>query len=212
MRTYVKLAAVAIVVFLGLSTTNRATQSVGVTAQPLRSQLPSGIVGFEAQPPFLLMIGHPSKAGGSRGRPTHPSQERRLQTPLNEERNEAENGDWDLFETINTFAPAVNGMPSQSGWHDHPIPIGFVQVIQGTLWTQEAETPDCLKRYPTGSVLIEHRGDVHNAFNFDSAVPTVLRSVFFIERNESLTRTDQPDPITGNATVASPPPSGLCEP
>jgi hypothetical protein len=212
MRTYMKLAAVAIVVFLGLSTSTRATQSIGVTAQPLRSQLPSGIVGFEAQPRFLLMIGHPSRVRESRGRPTLPSQEQRLQTPFIDEQNEAVDSGWDLFETINTFAPAVNGMPSQSGWHDHPIPVGFVQVIQGTLWTQEADTPDCLMRYPTGSVLIEHRGDVHNAFNFDPAGPTVLRSVFFIDRNEALTRTDQPDPITGNLTVASPPPSRLCEP
>jgi hypothetical protein len=85
-----------------------------------------------------------------------------------------------------------------------------VQVIQGTLWTQEVANPSCLKKYPTGSILIEHRGDIHNAFNFDPAVPAVLRSVFFIAHEEVQTRTDRPDPVTGDPNVASTPPAVLC--
>src|SRR5258705_86375 len=46
---------------------------------------------------------------------------------------------YDLIHAQNTFAPATaDGTPSQSGWHNHPVPIGFVQVIQGGVWIQEA--------------------------------------------------------------------------
>jgi hypothetical protein len=185
-----------------------ATQPIGVTTQPLRSPLPDRVTGFQLNPHFLLMIGVSREAkhdcaDGDTDRGAD------LSKSLRDEGQPRCEG-YDIFETINTFAPAVLGKPSQSGWHDHPIPVGFVQVIQGTLWTQDATNPGCLKKYATGAVLIEHQGDIHNAFNFDSAVPTVLRSVFFVAHDEPLTRTDRPDPITGDPDVASAPPTAAC--
>jgi hypothetical protein len=194
-------------VFIGVLPV-RATQPSGVTTQPLRSSLPDRVTGFQANPFFVLMIGQPdqSKQKCNGAGLDSSAFDGNIVNPVDQPKCEG----YDIFETINTFAPAVLGKPSQSGWHDHPIPVGFVQIIQGTLWTQEAANPGCLKKYVTGSVLIEHRGDIHNAFNFDPAVPAVLRSVFFIARNELLTRTDRPDPITGDPVVASAPPSDLC--
>lgn len=174
-----------------------ATQPIGVTQQPLRTPLPDRVTGFQADPPFLLLIGLPPEA---KYKCDDADMDRHLKCE----------GGYDLFETINTFAPAVLGTPSQSGWHDHPIPIGFVQVIQGTLWTQEATNPSCLTKSVTGSVLIERRGAIHNAYNFDPAVPAVIRSVFFIAHAETSPRTDRPDPITGDPNVASPPPTAVC--
>lgn len=174
-----------------------ATQPIGVTSQPLRSPLPDRVTGFQVSPHFLLMIGLPFDTKDN------------CDDGDIDRHSKCETG-YDLFETINTFAPAVLGKPSQSGWHDHPIPVGFVQVIQGALWTQEAVNPGCLTKYATGSVLVEHRGAIHNAYNFDPVVPAVIRSVFFIAHTEPLTRTDRPDPITGDPNVASPPPTAAC--
>jgi hypothetical protein len=118
---------------------------------------------------------------------------------------------YDLIHATNTFAAALaDGTPSQSGWHDHPVPIGLVQVIQGGVWIQEQDTPACLTYYPTGSMFIEGAGHRHNAFNFDKKTPGVTLATWFLERYITSTRRDQPDPITSNPTLASPPPTALC--
>lgn len=118
---------------------------------------------------------------------------------------------YDLIHAMNTFgAAAADGTPSQSGWHDHPVPIGLVQVIQGAVWMQEQDNPTCLTYYPTGSMFIEGSGHLHNVFNFDKKTPGVTLATWFIERYLTSTRRDQPDPTTGNPTVASPPPTALC--
>jgi hypothetical protein len=118
---------------------------------------------------------------------------------------------YDLIHATNTFAPAsAAGTPSQSGWHDHPVPIGLVQVLQGGVWMQEQSSPNCLTYYPTGSMFIEGAGHLHNVFNFDQKTPAVTLATWFLERYLPSTRRDQPDPITGSPTLASPPPTGLC--
>lgn len=119
---------------------------------------------------------------------------------------------YDLIHATNTFAAAsADGTPSQSGWHDHPVPIGLVQVTQGGVWMQEQDSPSCLTYYPTGSMFIENSGHPHNVFNFDQKNPAVTLATWFLERYLSSTRRDQPDAITGNTTLASPPPTTLCK-
>jgi len=121
-----------------------------------------------------------------------------------------ENWGYDLAHVVNTFAPAdANGTPSQSGWHDHPVPLGLVQIVQGALWIQEKPNLGCLTYYPTGSVLIETQGNIHNAYNFDKTTPAVLSVTWFVERNVPALRRDQPDQVTGDPNVASAPPP-LC--
>lgn len=88
--------------------------------------------------------------------------------------------------------------------------IGLLQVIQGAVWEQEASTPNCLNYYPTGSMFIESAGKIHNVFNFDKKTPGVTMATWFIERYLASTRRDQPDPTTGNPTVASTPPTAIC--
>jgi len=118
---------------------------------------------------------------------------------------------YDLIHATNTFAAATaDGAPSQSGWHDHPVPIGLVQVIQGGIWMQEQDSPTCLTYYPTGSMFVEGAGHLHNVFNFDKKTAAVTLATWFLERYLTSTRRDQPDPITGNPNLASPPPTGLC--
>lgn len=117
---------------------------------------------------------------------------------------------YDITQGIVTFAPAAaDGTPSQMGWHDHPEPILFVQVVQGGLWFQEKPHLDCLTYYPTGSVLTEAQGNIHNAYNLDKKTPTILYVTAFVERYLTSTRIDAPDPFTGDPNVASPPPP-LC--
>jgi hypothetical protein len=118
---------------------------------------------------------------------------------------------YDLIHATNTFAVAsADGTPSQSGWHDHPVPIGLVQVIQGGIWMQEQDSPNCLTYYPTLSMFVEGAGHLHNVFNFDKKTAAVTLATWFLDRNLSSTRRDQPDPITGSATLASLPPTALC--
>ncbi len=118
---------------------------------------------------------------------------------------------YDLIHATNTFAVALaDGTPSQSGWHDHPVPIGLVQVISGGVWMQEQDAPSCLTYYPAGSMFVEGAGHLHNVFNFDKKTPAVTLATWFLERYMASTRRDQPDPITGNPTLASPPPTALC--
>jgi hypothetical protein len=177
-----------------------ATETIGVvTSDKLVTPLPDSVVGFQAQPNFLLIIGNPfdSKqpgtavsAGASRGKPAAEDQ--------------SPNGGYNIVVSINTLAPAVNGTPSQSGWHDHPVPVVLVQIVQGTLWVQQADNPGCLSMYTAGSTaLVEHPGEIHNIYNFDPKVATVIRSVGFSDRSLASTRTDRPDPITGDPNVAS---------
>jgi hypothetical protein len=117
---------------------------------------------------------------------------------------------YDLVNSVVTFAPAAaDGTPSQMGWHDHPVPILFVQIVQGGLWFQEKPHLDCLTYYPTGSVLTEAQGHIHNAYNFDKKTATIIYVSGFVERYLTATRTEAPDPFTGDPNVASPPPP-LC--
>jgi hypothetical protein len=134
-------------------------------------------------------------------------------TPLFNFLVQTSSGDWgyDLIHATNTFAVSpANGTPTQSGWHDHPVPIGLVQVISGGIWMQEGDTPSCVTYYPTGSMFIENAGHVHNVFNFDKTKPAVTLATWFLERQIASTRRDQPDPTTGSTTMASAPPSALC--
>jgi hypothetical protein len=117
---------------------------------------------------------------------------------------------YDFIHATNTFAVASATTPSQSGWHDHPVPIGLVQVIQGGIWMQEQDSPTCLTYYPTGSMFVEGAGHSHNVFNFDTKTAAVTLASWFLERYLTSTRRDQPDPTTGSTTVASPPPTTLC--
>jgi hypothetical protein len=117
---------------------------------------------------------------------------------------------YDLATSMVTFAPATaDGTPSQMGWHDHPVPILLVTIVQGGLWFQERPHLDCLTYYPTGSVLTEAQGNIHNAYNFDKKTATILWVTGFVERYMPATRTEEPDPFTGDPNVASPPPP-LC--
>ena len=75
---------------------------------------------------------------------------------------------------------------------------------------QDADNPGCLVYYPAGSMFVEGAGHAHNVFNFDKKTPAVTLATWFLERYLPSTRLDQPDPVTGSPTVASPPPSGLC--
>jgi hypothetical protein len=97
------------------------------------------------------------------------------------------------------------GRPSQSGWHDHPTAISIGLVVQGTVWSHEAKA-NCLRAIPTGSVFFERSGEIHNNYNLDPRTPAVVRIIHFVDRNQSATRRDQPDPVTGSATTAGPPP------
>jgi hypothetical protein len=122
------------------------------------------------------------------------------------------NWGYDLIHATNTFAvAAADGTPSQSGWHSHPVPLGLVQVTQGGLWIVEASDLTCLTYYPTGSMFVEMAGHPHNAYNFDQKTPAVTLATWFMERYLASTRIDQPDPTTGNPTVAVPPPTALCQ-
>lgn len=162
-----------------------ATPPNGFTSQSTRSKITSGLYASQwgQHPPFtILMLTSPDVWG------------------------------YDLIHATSTFAPAsADGTPSQSGWHSHPVPIGIVQVIQGGLWMQEQSNLGCLTYYPTGSVFTEADGHIHNVFNFDKKTPAVIVATWFLERYLPSTRMDQPDPTTGNANVASPPPPSLCE-
>jgi hypothetical protein len=118
---------------------------------------------------------------------------------------------YDLIHATNTFAVAgPDGVPSQSGWHDHPVPIGLVQVVSGAVWIQEESSPGCLTYYPTGSMFVEGAGHRHNAFNFDQKTAGVTLATWFLERFLTSTRRDQPDPVTNDPNHASPPPTTLC--
>jgi hypothetical protein len=161
-----------------------ATQQIGYTSQSTRSQIPTNLYATQwgDLPLFNFIMQSSNTVWG-----------------------------YDLIHATNTFAAAsADGTPSQSGWHDHPVPIGLVQVISGGVWIQEQSSPTCLTYYPAGSMFVEGAGHLHNVFNFDKKTPAVTLATWFLERSLSSTRRDQPDPVTGNPTTASAPPTALC--
>jgi len=171
----------------------RATPRVGTTTvDSFRHALTAGAKGMEQNPLFLLLIAAPQPPD-----------------PNSQEGPPSNTSGYDITSSTVVFAPAAQGTPSQTGWHDHRTPMGLVLVVQGALWVQEKSNPTCLKYYPKGSVMMEHRGEPHNAFNLDLQVPAVIRNTFFCNHDETVQRTDSPDPVTGDPNVASPPPTQL---
>jgi hypothetical protein len=118
---------------------------------------------------------------------------------------------YDVVQADAAFAPVdSSSKPGTSGWHSHPVALALVQVIQGTIWEQNKDRLDCLTPYPAGSVLVEHTGGVHNIFNIDTHVSAVVRIIYIVERYITVTRTDEPDPMTGSLGTATPPPAAVC--
>jgi hypothetical protein len=121
-----------------------------------------------------------------------------------------DNWGYDVVQGTTEFAPMdASGRPSQSGWHDHPTVWSIGLVIQGTVWSHGADNLNCLRALPTGSVFFEHSGEIHNNYNLDPRTPAIVRIIHFIDRNQTATRRDRPDPVTGSATTSAPPP-GAC--
>jgi hypothetical protein len=121
---------------------------------------------------------------------------------------QSSNDQWgvDVVQGTTEFAPMdAMGRPSQSGWHDHPTALSIGLVIQGTVWSHAAGA-SCMQALPTGTVFFERSGQIHNNYNIDPRIPAVVRIIQFVDRNQSATRRDQPDQVTGNPTTASPPP------
>lgn len=116
----------------------------------------------------------------------------------------------DVVQGTTEFAPAdAMGRPSQSGWHDHPTALSVALVIQGTVWSHAAGA-NCLRAFPTGSVFTERKGEIHNNYNLDGRTAAIVRITHFVDRNQSATRRDQPDPATGSTTASGPPPTAIC--
>jgi hypothetical protein len=114
----------------------------------------------------------------------------------------------DVVQGTTEFAPMdAAGRPSQSGWHDHPTALSIALVVQGTVWSQDATNPGCLRVIPAGSVFFERSGMIHNNYNLDPRTPAIVRIIHFVDRSQTATRRDQPDPITGSTTTASAPPA-----
>ena len=123
---------------------------------------------------------------------------------------QSSNDQWgyDVVQGTTEFAPVdALGRPSQSGWHDHPTALSIGLVVQGTVWSHDAHNTGCLRVMPTGSVFFERSGQIHNNYNLDPRTPAIVRIIHFVDRNLNATRRDQPDPVTGSATVASSPPA-----
>jgi hypothetical protein len=157
-----------------------ATPQFGFTSQTFRGRI-AGIVGVHQWLPgplFTLLI-------------------------------QSSNDQWgfDVVQGTTEFAPVdAMGRPSQSGWHDHPTALSIGLVIQGTVWSHAAGS-NCLQAFPTGSVFFEQSGSIHNNYNLDPRMPAVVRIIHFVDRNQTATRRDQPDPVTGSTTTAAPPPA-----
>ena len=123
---------------------------------------------------------------------------------------QSSNDQWgfDVVQGTTEFAPMdAMGRPSQSGWHDHPTALSIGLVIQGTVWSHDAHNLTCVRPIPTGSVFFERSGEIHNNYNLDPRTPAIVRIIHFVDRNLTATRRDQPDPVTGSTTTASPPPA-----
>lgn len=122
---------------------------------------------------------------------------------------QSSNDQWgfDVVQGTTEFAPAdAMGRPSQSGWHDHPTALSIGLVVQGTVWSHAAHNLNCLRAIPAGSVFFERSGEIHNNYNLDPRTPAVVRIIHFVDRNQTATRRDQLDPVSGSATTAAPPP------
>jgi hypothetical protein len=122
---------------------------------------------------------------------------------------QSSNDQWgyDVVQGTTEFAPMdAMGRPSQSGWHDHPTALSIALVVQGTVWSHDAHDPTCLRVIPAGSVFFERSGQIHNNYNLDPRTPAIVRIIHFVDRGLAATRRDQPDPVTGSLTAASPPP------
>jgi len=156
-----------------------ATPSVGFSSQTFRAQVPGNVLVPQPNPGplFALII----QSG------TSPA--------------------WgiDVVPGTTQFAAMTAAGPSQSGWHDHPTLVSVGVVVSGTVWEQKPNL-NCLTPHPAGTVFFERRGEIHNVYNLDALVPAEVRVTHFIERGETATRRDQPDPMTGSTSVASPPP------
>ncbi len=82
-----------------------------------------------------------------------------------------------LFETL--LRAVLKTIEKDPRWLASITSSGFARF--GTLWTQEIGNLNCLKKYVTGSVLIEKRGDIHNAYNFDPTEPGFRRPVLVVQ-------------------------------
>jgi hypothetical protein len=174
----VSLAALAALVLFTRPV--QATQPVGFTSQQFRGLISSNVDTnqWDPGPLFTLLIQSSSDAWG-----------------------------YDVVQGTATLAPAdAAGNPSQTGWHSHPTAISIALVVQGTLWIQEKENPNCLTPYPAGTVVVERPGHIHNGYNLDRNGPVVFSFTHFVGRSVPATKQDQPDPVTGNPDTASPPP------
>jgi hypothetical protein len=123
---------------------------------------------------------------------------------------QSSNDQWgyDVVQGTTEFAPMdASGRPSQSGWHDHPTALSIGLVVQGTVWSQQHPNLSCLRVIPQGSVFFERAGEIHNNYNLDPRTPAIVRIIHFVERNQTATRRDQPDQVTGDPMVASAPPA-----
>ena len=179
------LRAATVLFLLGLvAVPLQATPSFGFSSQTFRGRIAENVSAHEWMPSplFALLI-------------------------------QSSRGDWgiDVVQGTTVFAPMdASGRPSQSGWHDHPTFLSIGLVVEGTLSVHEKPTLHCLKVLPAGSVFFERAGQIHNNYNMDPRVATVVRIIHFIERNQAATRRDQPDQVTGDPATASAPPSGAC--
>jgi hypothetical protein len=112
----------------------------------------------------------------------------------------------DVFVQTVTFAPGAT-----AGWHFHPIVGGIVTVTSGTLTLEEVaedEASRCFTSAGPGTIISEAERHIHNAWNL-GPVPVVLQ-IMFILRSANVSRVSVPDPYTGNATNALPPPAVQC--
>jgi hypothetical protein len=164
--------------------TLRATPPFGFTSQTFRGKITSNVNAHQwnENPLFTLLI-----------------------------QSSSDNWGLDLIQGTTEFAAAdpVSGRPSQSGWHDHPTVLSIAVVVQGTVWSHAAGS-NCLQALPTGTVFTERMGQIHNNYNLDARTPAVVRITHFVDRNQSTTRRDQPDPATGSSGMAAPPPTAIC--
>lgn len=112
----------------------------------------------------------------------------------------------DVFVQTVTFAPGAT-----AGWHFHPMVGGIVTVTSGTLALEEVAEDEASRCYTTagpGTIISEAERHIHNAWNL-GPVPVVLQ-IMFILNSENVPRVSVPDPYTGNATIALPPPGAEC--
>jgi hypothetical protein len=181
--TVARWSFVSSLLFLSAATL-QATPPFGFTSQTFRGKIASNVNAHQwnESPLFTMLI-----------------------------QSSSDNWGLDLIQGTTEFAAAdpVSGRPSQSGWHDHPTVLSIAVVAQGTVWSHAAGS-NCLQALPTGTVFTERIGQIHNNYNLDPRTPAVVRITHFVDRNQSATRRDQPDPATGSSSAAAPPPTAIC--